>query len=94
VTEQMREPLLKVLREALSNVVRHARATQVQITAAVDEGRFTLTVDDDGLGMSAVDTRSGLDNARARAQALGGDLELTTSPLGGARLVWSVPLAR
>jgi signal transduction histidine kinase len=94
VTEQMREPLLKVLREALSNVVRHARATQVQITAAVDEGRFTLTVDDDGLGISAVDTRSGLDNARARAQALGGDLELTTSPLGGARLVWSVPLAR
>ena len=94
VTEQMRESLLKVVREALSNVVRHAQATQVQITAAVDEGRFTLTVDDDGLGISAVDTRSGLDNATARAQGLGGDLELTTSPLGGARLVWSVPLAR
>jgi signal transduction histidine kinase len=94
VTEQMRESLLKVVREALSNVVRHARATQVQITAAVDEGRFTLTVDDDGLGISAVDTRSGLDNATARARGLGGDLELTTSPIGGARLVWSVPLAR
>jgi signal transduction histidine kinase len=94
VTEQMRESLLKVVREALSNVVRHAQATQVQITAAVDEGRFTLTVDDDGLGISAVTTRSGLDNATARAQGLGGDLELTTSPLGGARLVWSVPLAR
>ena len=71
VTEQMRESLLKVVREALSNVVRHAQATQVQITAAVDEGRFTLTVDDDGLGISAVDTRSGLDNATARAQAPG-----------------------
>jgi signal transduction histidine kinase len=94
VTEQMREPLLAVVREALSNVARHAEATQVEITAAVGDGRFTLIVDDDGVGISGVGTRSGLDNAATRAQALGGDLELATGPLGGARLMWSVPLAR
>ncbi len=51
VTEAMREPLLKVLREALSNVARHAHATRVDIVARVEHGRFTLTVDDDGVGV-------------------------------------------
>jgi signal transduction histidine kinase len=94
VTEQMREPLLKVAREALSNVSRHARATRVELVAEVGAGRFTLTVDDDGVGLTSGGTRSGLENAAARASGLGGDLELTTSPLGGVRLAWSVPLSR
>jgi signal transduction histidine kinase len=94
VTEQMREPLLKVAREALSNVSRHARATRVELVAEVVGGRFTLTVDDDGVGLTSGGTRSGLENAAARASGLGGDLELTTSPLGGVRLAWSVPLSR
>jgi signal transduction histidine kinase len=92
--EPMRESLLKVLREALSNVSRHAQATRVEILAAVGEGRFTLTVDDNGVGFSSAGSRSGLENAGARADALGGELQLGASPLGGARLSWSVPLSR
>jgi signal transduction histidine kinase len=94
VTEPMRESLLKVLREALSNVSRHAHATHVEIVAGVADGHFVLTVDDDGVGVATIGQRSGLENARARAAALGGDLELDRSPLGGARLLWSVPLSR
>jgi signal transduction histidine kinase len=94
VTEQMREPLLKVTREALSNVARHAQATRVQMVASVSDGRFTLEVDDDGIGMSTPGVHSGLENAGARAGALGGSLELGGSPLGGVRLTWSVPLTR
>jgi signal transduction histidine kinase len=94
VTEAMREPLLKVLREALSNVARHAHATSVEIVARVEQGQFTLTVDDNGGGVPAGGARSGLENVRARAVALGGDLQLGQSQLGGARLVWSVPLSR
>ena len=94
VTEQMRESLLKVVREALSNVSRHAGATRVEIEASVGDGRFTLTVDDDGVGLVGGGVRSGLENARARAGALGGDLEVGESPLGGVRLRWSVPLSR
>jgi signal transduction histidine kinase len=94
VTEQIRESLLKVAREALSNVSRHAHARQVEIEASADGGRFTLTVDDDGVGFISPGARSGLENAGARAGALGGDLEVGDSPLGGVRLRWSVPLTR
>jgi signal transduction histidine kinase len=91
-TEAIRESLLKVLREALSNVARHAEASRVEIVVAVGDGRFALTVDDDGVGFAQPSTRSGLENARARADQLGGELGLDTSHLGGARLTWSVPL--
>lgn len=92
VTETMREPLMKVLREALSNVARHARATQVEISLSVSEGTVTLSVDDDGVGLPADVSRSGLENARVRAAALGGTLHLDVSPLSGVRLQWSIPL--
>ena len=94
VTEAMREPLLKVLREALSNIARHARATRVQILLDVADGAVTLTVDDDGVGIPTNVTRSGLENVRARAAALGGGLDLAMSPLSGARVRWSIPLSR
>jgi signal transduction histidine kinase len=92
-TEAIRESLLKVLREALSNVARHSEATSVEILVAVAAGRFTLTVDDDGVGFGRPGTGSGLENARARAVQLGGELQLDTGALGGARLAWSVPLS-
>lgn len=92
-TEQIRESMLKVLREALSNVSRHAEATRVEIEVAVGEGRFVVRVDDNGVGFTRPGTRSGLENARTRADQLGGDLQLDTGQLGGARLTWSVPLS-
>ena len=93
-TTDIRESVLKVSREALSNVSRHAQATRVEIALGVADRRLTLTVDDDGVGFGRTGSHSGLDNAAARAAALGGGLDLDLSPLGGARLVWSVPLAR
>jgi signal transduction histidine kinase len=93
-TEEMRESLLKVLREALSNVSRHAEASAVEIMVDVVEGHLVLTVDDDGVGITSPGPRSGLANARTRAADLGGDLLVGESPLGGARLRWSVPLSR
>jgi signal transduction histidine kinase len=92
-TEAIRESLLKVLRGALSNVARHSEATTVEILIAVTAGRFALTVDDNGVGFGRPGTGSGLENARARADQLGGELRLDTGDLGGARLAWSVPLS-
>jgi signal transduction histidine kinase len=94
VTETMREPLLKVLREALSNVARHAHASRVEIAVTVADGAVTLSVDDDGGGIAAGVSHSGLENVRARAASLGGDLSLDGGRLGGACLTWSVPLSR
>jgi signal transduction histidine kinase len=62
--------------------------------ASVGDGRFTLTVDDDGVGLASAGARSGLENVGARADALGGDVEIGQGPLGGVRLRWSVPLSR
>ncbi|MGZ4765776.1 MAG: ATP-binding protein, partial [Ilumatobacteraceae bacterium] len=86
------EQLIPVLREALSNIARHANARNVRVAVAVDED-ITLTVTDDGVGVpDEVLGGHGLANMRERARGLGGELTLTTPPGGGAVLVWRVPL--
>ncbi len=86
-----------VVREAISNVVRHADAANVTVTVAVDDN-LTITVVDDGSGLGDDTTHSGLANLAARATECGGELtvgmgtEGTGSAGSGTRLVWSVPL--
>ncbi|MFD0886231.1 sensor histidine kinase, partial [Streptosporangium algeriense] len=86
------EHLLAVLREALSNVVRHARATKAGVSVEVRGERLTLTVTDNGAGMPQDGRRSGLRNLAERAERLGGSLDIASPPEGGTRLEWSVPL--
>jgi signal transduction histidine kinase len=94
VTGQLVDEVLAVLREALTNVGKHAQATQVVVTiAAGDELR--LVVADDGIGVSAAAEGSGglgLKNMRHRAERLGGGMEIGTSREGGTRLTWHVPV--
>jgi signal transduction histidine kinase len=85
------EQALAVLREALSNVARHAAATQADVTVDVDDGYLTVTVTDNGRGMGAGTRRSGLANMTQRARALNGDLTLAPGASGGTRLTWRVP---
>ena len=88
----MREQLLPVLREAVSNVARHALADQAQIEVHVSDSELRLTVVDDGIGLAEERTESGLRNVRRRAAGLGGSVELTTNESRGTTLVWQVPL--
>ncbi|RCK71173.1 GAF domain-containing protein [Desertihabitans brevis] len=83
--------LTAVLREAVSNCVRHAGATCVRVRVDADAGRLTVTVSDDGRGFGASDRRSGLANLEHRAIRHGGTLTLSTGPGGGASLRWSIP---
>jgi signal transduction histidine kinase len=92
VPEVLREQLLPVLREALSNVARHAHATRVEVEVVVDEETLRLTVLDDGIGLTGQARESGLRNARDRAHLLGGDLELTPARPHGLVLHWQAPL--
>ncbi|WP_240755714.1 GAF domain-containing sensor histidine kinase [Nocardioides iriomotensis] len=80
-----------VLGEALSNVVRHAQASSVRVTLAVDDDRVELVVVDDGCGFDAVDISSGLGNLRERAEALGGRCTVQSVPGRGTAVRWSVP---
>lgn len=83
--------LLAVLREALSNVVRHARASRVDVVVAIEDDDVHLVVSDDGVGPEVVVQGNGLRNMQARAARLGGSVELAPRPGGGARLEWRCP---
>jgi signal transduction histidine kinase len=80
-----------VVREAVSNVVRHAAARSVTVSVTVDDD-LTIGVSDDGVGISEDVTRSGLANLAARARECGGRFTIAPRPGGGTRLVWSAPL--
>jgi len=94
VPEEVRDQLLPVLREALSNLARHAAASRADVELSVDAAELRLTVTDDGAGIGEVTSESGLRNARRRAEALGGRLELSRRTPHGTSFVWRVPLAR
>jgi signal transduction histidine kinase len=80
-----------VVREAISNAVRHGRPTGVILT--VEAGaELVIDVLDDGVGISTDQARSGLRNLEQRAAACGGALSVRAEPAGGTRLVWRVPL--
>jgi signal transduction histidine kinase len=86
------EHLLAALREALSNAARHASASKVDVRVAVRDEDLILEVVDDGVGLGPTSRRSGLGNLTARAEHLGGGLELQSTPGAGTRVTWRVPL--
>lgn len=92
VTDAVGEQLLAVLREALSNVARHAAATGAWVDLVVDDGAVTLTVTDDGRGLPDTPHESGLANARRRAVDLGGSFVLSAAEDGGTVLRWQAPV--
>lgn len=80
-----------VMREAISNVVRHAHATLVEASVAVRGAHVVVIVRDDGTGMPDTDRRSGLANLAARARERGGDFTLDPVHPHGTEVRWSVP---
>ncbi|TDE12218.1 GAF domain-containing protein [Jiangella asiatica] len=92
VPDEVGEHLVPVLQEALSNVVRHARASRVDVIVAAAGGRVRLVVSDDGIGLPAQRRNSGLANLAERADALGGTFDVRPGEAGGTALTWEVPL--
>lgn len=90
VRDELRPHLLAVVREALSNVARHAKATSAEVWLAVGED-VVLTVTDDGVGIAAGGTRSGLANMADRAESFGGSFTADRRTEGGTVVVWRVP---
>ncbi|WP_213573250.1 GAF domain-containing protein [Rhodococcus sp. USK13] len=79
-----------VLREALSNALRHARATTIDICIAAED-ELAITVEDDGIGITPGD-RSGLANLDRRAELCGGTCTVETGP-SGTLVTWRVPIS-
>jgi signal transduction histidine kinase len=81
------------VREAVSNAVHHAHATDLTVTISVDSA-VVVDVTDNGVGIPAAVAQSGLHNLGTRAAALDGTFSVTARPEGGTRLVWMAPLLR
>lgn len=94
VPENVAEHLLAVLREALSNVARHAHARDAAVEIATSTDEVVLRVIDGGIGIPEHRVESGLKNARERAALLGGVLEITPNVGPGTTLTWRAPLNR
>ena len=95
VDDQVRGHVLLCLREALSNIARHADASAADVTVTVTSGHLTLRVSDEGVGYHPAPGHrsSGIDNMLVRAEALGGTFSIADRPEGGTVVTWDVPLA-
>jgi len=83
--------LCLALREAVTNIVRHAQASQCRLELLLSETGLSFTIEDDGVGGSLCEG-SGLRGMRERVRAIGGSLELLSTDPRGTRLVLEVPL--
>ena len=102
VSPELRHGVFLVVREALTNVVKHAQATCVHLRLRVEQEALHGCIEDDGRGfapeLAAQSERHGLRNMRARIEELGGEFHLDSgAPAGGGaaagtRLVFRVPL--
>ena len=91
VPPELAEHVEAVVREAVTNAVRHAQATE--LTVLVDAGEdVVITVQDNGIGIPPDTARSGLRNLARRAEQFGGTFAVRGTEGGGACVVWRVPL--
>jgi signal transduction histidine kinase len=86
--------VVQLAREALSNVSRHAQAATCRVSLYRSEGGGVLEVDDDGRGFdpaATTGTGQGLRNLRERAEGLGGQAKIHSSPGEGTRVRVTIP---
>ncbi|HEU4670889.1 MAG TPA: sensor histidine kinase [Dyella sp.] len=89
---EVEAPLALVLREAVTNIHRHARATEARIEISSEEGEFRMRISDNGCGGLAAHG-NGISGMRERLRALGGSLAIESPPRKGTTLTVVVPLA-
>ncbi|HSZ40744.1 MAG TPA: GAF domain-containing protein [Trebonia sp.] len=90
--EALAHDILAVIREALSNCARHARASAVTVSLVLRDGLLTLEITDNGRGIGTPVRSSGLSSMRRRAERNGGTFQHATPSGGGTRLTWTARL--
>ncbi|HKP52934.1 MAG TPA: PAS domain S-box protein [Chloroflexia bacterium] len=89
------EALYRIAQEALHNIVKHARASRVEMSIEAEPGLVTLRVSDDGIGFDIARVppgHMGLGTMRQRAEALGGEYKVESRPGEGTTVTVRVPL--
>ena len=97
LTREQSTAVFRIFQEALTNIIRHADATTVDITVKEQKGEFVLQVEDNGKGMQEAaisGTESlGLLGMRERAHLIGGDVSITSGEGRGTVVAVHVPIA-
>jgi signal transduction histidine kinase len=91
VSPEARHNLLLVVKEALNNVTRHARASKVMVRITASESQVAITIEDNGCGFErAPDNASsdGLRNMRQRMEEIGGEFQLDSRVDAGTRVAF------
>jgi signal transduction histidine kinase len=95
--QELATTIFRILQETLTNIARHADATQVDIRLAREDGRLSLEVHDNGIGISEEQLSAGgtlgILGMRERALLLGGEFVITGAPNLGTRVVVRIPLS-
>jgi GAF domain-containing protein len=92
IAHELTPDLIAVIRETLTNVSRHARASRVTVTLAVDDDAVRLDIVDNGRGIEPTGHRGGIAHIRARAERLAGTMDIGRAQEGGTYVTLIVPL--
>jgi signal transduction histidine kinase len=93
----LRHNIFLIVKETLNNVLKHSGGGLVQVQIQMDGGQLKITITDDGKGfdpaaLKKTEEQNGLENMQRRASAVGGRLEMTSSPGKGTRMAFQVNL--
>jgi signal transduction histidine kinase len=92
ITGPLADDVAACLREALTNVAKHAHASNVSVDITVAANEVTVGVSDNGVGIGEIARSSGIANLRARAEQRYGTFALFARPSGGTQLIWKAPI--
>jgi signal transduction histidine kinase len=96
LTSEVRHNLYLAVREALNNIAKHSKATEVWLRVQCADNELHITVEDNGRGFAAAslkDSRSGLANMRRRLAKIGGRFECASQPGAGTTCRIWLPLS-
>jgi signal transduction histidine kinase len=96
ISPELRHNIFLASKEAITNIVRHARATAVSVRLRLEPESFSLEIEDNGKGLAGLDEnkgRNGLRNMRKRLEDVGGEFSISAAPEGGTRVKLTAPLA-
>lgn len=88
--------LYRILQEQLSNILKYAKATKIEIDVMINQDKLEMRIADNGVGFDLGQKHQGIGitNMRRRAELFNGKLDITTSPTLGCEVLLSIPLKK
>ena len=99
ITPEARHNVFLAAKESVTNIVRHAHATEATIRLRLEQSSFALEIEDNGRGLGGMDPkaaqlRNGLSNMRKRMTDIGGSFAMAGGPQGGTIVRLTAPITR